>query len=139
MAIDFSSINLSIMDISVNTSPDIFINTSGVTFSKRVLEDLGYPANVQYCLDADQKVFAVKVCRSCDIKAVTFIKDKGKSGNTHCTANKNLKDTICALIPKYNPELRYKLTGQFDREHRIMYFDLREAVECEFQPSKGDK
>ena len=139
MAIDFSNINLTVMDLSVNSSPDIFINTSGISFSKRVLEDLNNPAYVQFCMDGDQKVFAVKVCRSCDMKAFAFVKGKSKPGNTLCISNKNLKDTVCALIPEYNPELRYKLTGQFDREHRIMFFDLREAVECEFQPSKSDK
>ena len=136
MAIDFSTIKLTIMDLSVNASPDIFINGSGVSFSKRVLELMNYPANVQLGLDIDHKVFAVKVCRVTDAKSIPFVKTNSKPGNTLCITNKNLKDSLIALIPDANPALRYKLTGEYDREHRIMYFSLRDAVECEFQPPK---
>ena len=64
MAINFANINLEVIDITTNATPDLFINQNAVTFSKRVLEDLGYPANVQYCTDAANKVFAVRVCKS---------------------------------------------------------------------------
>lgn len=50
MAIDFSKINLEVIDINTNADPDIYINQNGITFSKRVLEDLNYPQNVQYGL-----------------------------------------------------------------------------------------
>ena len=43
MAIDFKSINLEVIDLNTNASPDMFINNHGITFSKRVLEDLNYP------------------------------------------------------------------------------------------------
>ena len=45
---DFKAITFEVIDINVNATPDIFINRNGITFSKRVVEDLGYPANVQY-------------------------------------------------------------------------------------------
>ena len=53
MAIDFSKINLEVIDINTNADPDIYINQNGITFSKRVLEDLNYPQNVQYGFGAD--------------------------------------------------------------------------------------
>lgn len=51
MAINFSNINLEVLDLTTNVTPDIYINQNGITFSKRVLEDLNYPQNVQYCTD----------------------------------------------------------------------------------------
>ncbi|MCR4617387.1 MAG: hypothetical protein K5669_04265, partial [Lachnospiraceae bacterium] len=96
MSIDFSNINLTVMDISVNSSPDIFINTSGVSFTKRVLEDMNYPAYVQFCFDMDHRYFAVKVCRSCDAKAYPMVKQGSKPGNTICISNKNLKYVLTA-------------------------------------------
>lgn len=69
MAINFSTINLEVIDINTNAAPDIFINQNGITFSKRVLEDLNYPQNVQYCLDAAHKVFAIRVCNGNEAKA----------------------------------------------------------------------
>ena len=136
MSINFSEINLTIMDLSINSSPDIFINTSGVTFSKCVLELLGYPANIQFCVDIEHKVFALKPCRACDTKAFPFVKENRKTGKTLCIANKNLKDSLMAMMPECDPTLRYKLIGDYDKEHRIMYFSLKEATVCEFQPQK---
>ena len=73
---------------------------------------------------------------TCDAKAFPFVKANKKPGNTLCITNKNLKDSLMALMPECTPNLRYKLTGDFDKEHRIMYFDLKEVTECEFQPQK---
>ena len=53
MAINFANVNLEVIDINTNASPDIFVNKNGVTFTKRVLEDLNYPQNVQYCIDPE--------------------------------------------------------------------------------------
>ena len=72
MAINFSNINLEVIDTTTNATPDIYINQNGITFSKRVLEDLGYPQNVQYCMDAAQRVFAIRPCKSNEAKATAF-------------------------------------------------------------------
>ena len=44
MNFDFSSLNFETIDSSINAYPDMYLNQSGVTFSKKVLEDMGYPA-----------------------------------------------------------------------------------------------
>ena len=52
MNFDFSSLNFETIDSNINAYPDMYLNQSGVTFSKKVLEDLGYPAYVLCLLDA---------------------------------------------------------------------------------------
>lgn len=94
MSIDFSNINLEIIDINTNTTLEIFINTSGVTFSKKVIEELHSPQYVQFCLDPSQKIFAIRPCRSCDIRSVPFMKNKTNPKVTLNLANKNLRETI---------------------------------------------
>ncbi len=136
MAINYSDLNLNLIDLSLNSSSDLFINTSGVSFSKKVLDDMNYPANVQLSIDPLHRVFAVRVCRVCDAKSVPFVKKDSKPGNTLCISNRNLKESITALIKDYDEKIRYKITGEWDREHRIMFFDISGAVECEFQPVK---
>ena len=37
-----------------------FLPGNAITFTKRVLEDLNYPANVQYGFDPEHHVFAIK-------------------------------------------------------------------------------
>ena len=133
MAIDFSSINLEIVDINTNASPDIFINQNCITFSKRVLDDLGYPQNVQYCVDAHHKVFAIRFCKANEAKATPFSKPKAEQTSTLTCSNKNLRDVIAAMIPEYSNKKRYKVTGELDAENRVLYFDMASAVESKFR------
>lgn len=127
MAINFNSINLEVIDLNTNLAPDIFINQNCITFSKRVLEDLGYPPTVQYCLDAEHKVFAIRVCKGNEVKAVTFSKPKAEQTVTLSNGSKNLREVIITMIPGYDSNNRYKVTGEYDAEKKIMYFDMAEA------------
>ena len=136
MSIDFTNINLEIIDININATPDIFINQNGVTFSKRVLEDLNYPSNVQYGIDADKRIFAIRVCKSKDPKAVPFSKTKTEQTTTLSCGNKNLHDVLAALIPNYEKNNRYKISGEFDSENKIMYYDMTTAELSMFRAPK---
>ena len=42
MNFDFSALNFETIDSNINAYPDMFLNQNGVTFTKKVLEDLGY-------------------------------------------------------------------------------------------------
>lgn len=126
---NFKGLTFEIIDLNVNATPDVYINRNSITFSKKVLEDLNYPANVQYCLNAASKVFAIRVCKSNDAKATPFSKPKTDQTQTLSTSNKNLVESIKALmVDGYNPEMRYKVAGHFDQESRTMYYDMEEAV-----------
>ena len=139
MAIDFKSITLEVIDLSFNATPDIFINRHGITFSRRVLEDMNYPQNVQYCIDSTQKIFAIRVCKGNEVKASTFSKPKSEQTSTLATSNKNLREVISTLIPDYNPKKRYKVTGEYDAENRVMYFDMATAKESDYRSSTGEE
>ena len=67
MNFDFSSLNFETLDANVNAYPDLFVNQNGVTFTRKVLEDLGYPAYVLCLLDPKARVFASK-------KQITLLK-----------------------------------------------------------------
>ena len=136
MAINFSNINLEVIDLNTNASPDIYINQNGITFSKRVLEDLNYPQNVQYCVDATHKVFAIRSCKGNEVKASPFSKPKAEQTSTLTCSNKNLRDVIVAMIPGYNNKNRYKVTGEYDSENRVMYFDMTTAEEANYRKAE---
>lgn len=136
MAINFSTINLEVIDININATPDIFVNVNGVTFSKRVLEDMGYPQNVQYCVDASQHILAIRVCKSNEAKATAFSKARGEQTTTLSTSNKNVHDIVAQLIPEYDSKKRYKVTGEYDTENKVMYYDMSTAVESAFRAQK---
>ena len=41
-----------------------------------------------------------------------------------------------AFIPDFDPKKRYKVSGEFDAENRVMYYDMTTAVESAFRVSK---
>ena len=125
---DFANITLKVIDISMGNTPEMFVNQNNITFSKRVLEDMGYPAYVQYCVDAENAVFAVRACKGTETRAVTFVKEKSEQTKTLSCASKIIHDVVTRLIQDYQPKKRYKVVGHYDSENRIMYYDLRDAV-----------
>jgi len=127
MAIDFSTINLEVIDISINSAPEIYINQSGITFSKRVLEDMNYPQNVQYCISGNNNIFAIRASKSNEAKSTPFSKTKNEQASTLSCNNKNLHEALVTLIPDYQPNKRYKVIGEFNTENRTMYYDMSTA------------
>ena len=138
MAINFSNIKLEVIDINTNAEPDVFINANCITFTKRVLDDMGYPQNVQYCLDTVNKVFAIRTCKGSEAKATPFSKPRAEQTTTLSCTNKNLREAIVATITNYNPKMRYKVTGEYDSENRVMYFDMSTAEESIYRAPKGE-
>ena len=132
MSINFSNITLELVDLNVNVSPDLFINQKVVSFSKRILEDLGYPQFVQYCIDAPNKIFAIRACKGNELKASPFSKPKGEQQRNFASTNKNLRAVILSLIPNCDSKQRYKITGEYDSENRVMYFDMNTAEICTY-------
>lgn len=127
MKFDFSTINLEIVDLNTNSTPDIFINQYGISFSKRILEDLNYPQFVQYCVSAPHNIFAIRACKGTEAKAVPFSKPKAEQTKQLSVNNKNLRDVMLNLIPDCNKNERYKVTGEYDAENRVIYFDMTTA------------
>ncbi len=80
--------HLEVVDLNTNATPDIYINQSSVTFSKRVLEELNYPQYVQYCVDASQKIFAIRSCKGTETKATAFSKPKTEQNGTVSSSKK---------------------------------------------------
>lgn len=98
---------------------------------------LNYPQNVQYCLDATQKVFAIRVCKGNEAKATPFSKPRAEQTTTLSCSNKNLRDVIVAMIPDFDAKKRYKVTGEYDAENRVMYYDMATAEESNFRNNVG--
>ena len=134
--LDFSKLKFDVIDLNVNANPDLFVNQNCITFSRRCLEDLSYPQYVQYCVDCEHKVFAVRPCKGNETKAVQFSKPKAEQTGKLTTNSRNLHDIVAALINDYDAKSRYRITGQYDAENRIMYFDMADAEVSMFHKQK---
>lgn len=121
----FANVKFEIVDLSVNAAPEMYVSTANVLFTRRVLEDLGNPQFVQFCIDPANLVFAIRPCRQNENRAADFLKGrKLKETDSLKIGNKNLHDTLAHLIPGYTTGKRYKFVGEFDPENHIMYYDM---------------
>ena len=113
----------------------MFLNQNGVTFTKKVLEDLGYPAFVLCLLDAKAKVFAIRSCKSNEPKEFKFSKPRGEQKGVVTISDKNLLDTLRAVTGEdWIPGKRYRVRGFWVADAKTMCFDLNEGVQEDFRP-----
>lgn len=139
MNFDFSALNFETIDSNINAYPDMFLNQSGVTFTKKVLEDLGYPAYVLCLLDAKAKVFAIRMCKSNEPKGFKFSKPKGEQKGVVTITNKNLLEPLRAVTGEsWIPGKRYRVRGFWVADAKTMCFDLNEGVQEDFRPVASD-
>lgn len=133
MGFDFSQYNLEVIDINSNATPVIYINVNGITFSRRVLEDLNFPPYVQFCLNVEHHIFAIRVCKGTESKSTQFSKPRAEQKSTLSINNRNMHDTVVKLIPNYNRRKRYRVEGHYDAENKVMYYDMNEAIESSYR------
>jgi len=134
MAINFNELNFEVLDANVNNSRDIFINQSCVTFTKKVVDDLNYPAFIICQIDPKNRVFAIRMCKSNEPRGFKFSKPRSEQKTTVSISNKNLLEPIRQIMgEKWLPDKRYKVTGFWVSEAKTMCFDLNEATQEVFR------
>lgn len=112
--IDFSALKLTVMDFNAysHTDPEIFVNRSGITFSRGVLETLNYPSYVQYLIDPKSHVFAVRACKGNETKAKPFSKPRDEQTATVSSSVKAMHDAVarlmCNSLPHDGRGMRYE-------------------------------
>ena len=127
--IDLSTLKLAVMDFNMyaHTDPDIFINRGSVTFSRGALDCLNYPAYVQFLIDPEKHVFAVRVCKGNEAKASAFSKPRGEQTSTVCSNVRAVHDAVAHLIPSYDETKRYRVRGQYFPEEKTLCFPMNDA------------
>lgn len=143
MKFDFNALNFETLDANVSSSLDIFFNQTGLTFSRKVVEDLGYPAQILCQLDAKNRVFAIRACRKDESKAFKFSKAKEEQKSTICISNRNLLDPLRKCTADiWQKGQRYKVTGFWVADAKVMCFDLSEGEPVSYRvnvSAEGDE
>lgn len=140
MRFDFSSLNFETLDANVNAYPDMFVNVNGITFSRKVVEELNYPAYVLCQIDPKNKVFAIRMCKSNKPKGFKFSKPRGEQKGSVSITNKNLTEPIRrCMAGEWNPNKRYKVTGFWVADAKTMCFDLSEGVQEDFRVNNSSE
>lgn len=131
--LDLNNLNLETLDSTMNANPDMFVNQNGITFSKRVQEVLGYPAQVLCQLDPQNRVLAIRACRCDERRAFKFSKPKEEQRITVTITNKNLLEPVRRCMEGiWVPGKRYKVTGFWVADSKTMCFALAEGVRADY-------
>lgn len=83
----------------------------------------------------DGEVQRQNIVKADEARATSFSKPRAEQTTTLSCGNKNLKEVVVKMIPDYDPKKRYKVTGEFDTENRVMYFDMTTAEVSLFRAS----
>lgn len=128
MQLDFSKLELKVINTKQNNAPNLYISSNTIGFSKTIAEEMNYPPKVQFCFDEEQKLFVIRSCKENDKKSNYFYKtSQGKIKTYYSTRNKNLVEVLTNLIENFDASLRYKVRGKYNVQYRLMYFDLKEV------------
>lgn len=129
MKFDFSNLEfVTIENISVS-SPVIYIGANSITFGRGSLDILNYPANVHFMIDAKNRVFAVRACKSGESRAFRFTKPKEEQKATVTLSSKCILEPVLKCLSEpISKGQRYKVTGFWVAEAKTLCFDLNEAV-----------
>jgi hypothetical protein len=127
---NFNEFNFEVIDVAVQGTPDMLVNINGLTFSKKLVEDMNYPAFVRSLIDAENKALAIQVCKQTDDKAIKFSKPRGEqSGSINIASNVLLRTTRTMLRDEWKDDNRYRITGIYFPDVKAMVFDLVSAKE----------
>ena len=131
---DFKDFNFSVIDVTVGAIPVMTINLNGISFNGKTLDVLGNPEYVKPLLDAENKAFAIQVCKEKDGHARKF--SKSTSGSGFSSTCNTIRYALRRLMgDKWRDDKRYEMEGVFFQDAKAVVFDLAKAKELE--PFRG--
>lgn len=135
---DFSKFNFSVIDVSIGAVPEMTINLNGISFNARTLDILGNPDYVRPLLDAENKAFAVQVCKEKDARAMKFTKNTQAAGYSS-TCN-TIRHALRRLMGSaWKDTMRYVMVGVYFADAKAVVFDLTTAKEMPPFRGSGEK
>ncbi|WP_244165985.1 hypothetical protein [Pseudolactococcus raffinolactis] len=100
------------------------INKNFVTFSKVIVQELDYPAQVLIAFNKDTKVMGIQVCRAKTRGSFKFSKPESEQKGIVQIMNKNLKETLLHIMPEWEVDRRYKVEEIHIPEDKAFVFEL---------------
>jgi len=127
---NFNEFNFEVINVMVEGKPEMFVNINGLTFSKKLVESMSYPAFVRPLIDVENKALAIQVCKQTDDKAIKFSKPRGEqNGSISIASNVLLRTTRAMMSDEWKNDNRYKIAGIYFQDAKAMVFDLTSAEE----------
>ena len=126
----FDDFQFEVINVSIPGKPDLHITKNGITFTRRLVEDMGYPQFVIPMLDYSRKIFALKICKVDNEHGMRFSKAKCDQRRAIQHYAGTIKHLLRGIMGNsWKDENRYYITGVWFSEEKAMLFDLNTAKE----------
>lgn len=135
---DFKDFNFSVINVTMGAVPTMTINLNGISFNGKALDVLGSPEYVKPLLDAENKAFAIQVCKEKDGHAMKFTKNSSGAGFSS-TCN-TIRSALRRLMgEEWREDKRYEMEGVYFPDAKAVVFDLSAAKQMEPFRTTGQK
>lgn len=135
---DFKDFNFSVIDVTMGAAPTMTINLNGISFNGKMLDVLGNPDYVKPLLDAENKAFAIQVCKEKDGAAMKFT--KASTGAGFSSTCNTIRAALRRLMgDTWREDKRYEMEGVFFQDAKAVVFDLAKAKEMDPFRTTGQK
>ena len=135
---DFKDFNFAVIDVTMGAVPTMTINLNGISFNGKALDVLGNPEYVKPLLDAENKAFAIQVCKEKDGHAMKFTKNSCGAGFSS-TCN-TIRAALRRLMgDEWREDKRYEMEGVYFPDAKAVVFDLSAAKQMEPFRTSGQK
>lgn len=126
----FEDFDFAPIDVAVTGTPEIHITRYGVTFTRKLLEDMGFPAYVMPMIDVKNQVLAIKACKNETAHAMRFSRQKGEQKGALIVYASAIRRMVHLIMgDQWHEKNRYHITGVWYAEAKAMVFDLNAAKE----------
>lgn len=127
---NFNEFNFEVVNVSIQGTPELFVNLNGITFSKKMIEDMNYPAFIRPFVDVENKALAFQACKQGDDHAIKFSKPRGEQNSSISLQNNVLLLTARTVMKDaWKDDCRYCMTAIYFPEAKAMVVDLTSATE----------
>lgn len=126
--IQFNSIKFDVINIQRHGEAEMQLNKRYMTFTKSLLEEMGWPQYVRPLVSAKDSVFALQACKATDENAYKFSLPRGeqKKAKYCCTASIKMS-VIAAMGDKWNESKYYGFRGTYFPDDKAMVFELKDG------------
>ena len=121
----FKDFNLEVVTVEhISFDYSMTVNKNFVTFSKGIVQELDYTAQVLIAFNKETKVMGIQVCRAKTKGLLKFSKPEGEQKGIVQVMNKNLKERLLHIMTVWKSDKRYKIEGIHIPEDKAFVFEL---------------
>ena len=110
---------------------NIIVEPKRIRFVKAITETLGYPPYVRFLANTKGQQFAIQIGRGNESNTYKFSKPKEKQKTAILIQNEILMSVVWDMMPEWDRETKYIITGTYSKEDKAIIFNLKDALPYE--------